>query len=300
MSGSPTAAQTPRQCPFVLDSPHGTRPASPGEAHRSDRHRVASYVPRSAHAVVLSRVQGGDVEPIQPSSTCIRLLSHDSEEHRRNIADLTQGLRRQGINAAIDQFVESDPPLSWPRWMQDQIESANYVLLIITETYARRFRGRETPGHGLGVRWEGAIITSELYYAGDDRVKFIPVVVSPVDVRLIPSPLSLTSWYVCGTPGNRDLTALLRHLRGQPALLPEPLTPPTGSAHVDSSSRDSDALQSFAIVGDCWWVMIPRHEQNAVTQWPRRPMFDARVCPRYMSPAGRALGQLRSAAWRRG
>jgi hypothetical protein len=69
----------------------------------------------------------------------------------------------------------------------DQIES-DFVLLVFTETYERRFRGRETPGRGLGVRWEGAIITSELYHTVDDRVKYIPVVVSMVDARLIPPP----------------------------------------------------------------------------------------------------------------
>jgi TIR domain len=113
--------------------------------------------------------------------------SHDSEEHRNNIVDLAQSLRQQGIDAQIDQFYESPPQLSWPMWMMDQIES-DFVLLVFTETYERRFRGRETPGRGLGVRWEGAIITSELYHAVDDRVKYIPVVVSMVDARLIPPP----------------------------------------------------------------------------------------------------------------
>jgi tetratricopeptide (TPR) repeat protein len=157
--------------------------------------------------------------------------SHDSEEHRNNIADLAQTLREQGIDAHIDQFYESPPPLSWPMWMMDQIESADFVLLAFTDTYARRFLGRETPGRGLGVRWEGAIITSELYHAVDDEVKYIPVVVSMVDARLIPPPLSLTTYYEIGAPGNRELTRLLRHLRGEPALVPKPLgAPPTPSA----------------------------------------------------------------------
>jgi hypothetical protein len=122
--------------------------------------------------------------------------------------------------------------------MADQIDDADFVLLVITETYVRRFRGRETPGRGLGVRWEGAIITSELYYDIHDRVKFIPVVISPTDARLIPAPLSLTTWYLIGTPGNRDLAPLLRHLRAEPALIPEPLG--TASAtRIDSRAADA-------------------------------------------------------------
>jgi hypothetical protein len=80
--------------------------------------------------------------------------SHDSEGHRENVADFVQELRRQGIDAWVDQF-EITPPLSWPAWMEDQIEEADFVLLVITETYVRRFRGHEEPGLGLGVRWEG-------------------------------------------------------------------------------------------------------------------------------------------------
>jgi hypothetical protein len=94
---------------------------------------------------------------------------------------------------------------------------------------------------------EGAIITSELYHAVDDRVKFIPIVVSSVDARLIPPPLSLTNWYEIGTPGNRDLTRLLQHLRGEATLIPEPLgaTPtPEDSAQAAVVLRPIDqALQ---------------------------------------------------------
>jgi tetratricopeptide (TPR) repeat protein len=149
--------------------------------------------------------------------------SHDSPEHRANILDLTQELRRAGIDAQIDHFVESAPPLSWPLWMNEQIDQADYVLVVVTETYARRFMNREQPGRGLGVRWEGAIITSELYYASDDRVKFIPVVVDASDSTHIPTPLRLTTWYNVDTIGNRNLEPLLRHLLNQPAVMPEPI-----------------------------------------------------------------------------
>jgi TIR domain len=172
--------------------------------------------------------------------------SHDSQVHRENVADFVQELRRQGIDAQVDQFVESTPPLSWPAWMTDQIEDADFVLLVITETYVRRFRGREEPGRGLGVRWEGAIITGELYSDIHDRVKFIPVIVSPTDARLIRPPLSLTTWYVIGTPGNRDLAPLLRHLRGEPALIPEPLgTVPV----IETSSRPAGAVDPSVAIG---------------------------------------------------
>lgn len=90
-----------------------------------------------------------------------------------------------------------------------------------------------------------AIITSELYYDVHDRVKFIPVIVSPTDVRLIPPPLSLTTWYVIGTPGNRELAPLLRHLRGEPALIPEPLETAPGTG---INSRSAEAVDSSTAI----------------------------------------------------
>jgi tetratricopeptide (TPR) repeat protein len=167
--------------------------------------------------------------------------SHDSPEHRANILDLTQELRRAGIDAQIDQFVESAPPLSWPLWMNEQIDHSTFVLAVVTETYARRFMNREQPGRGLGVRWEGAIITSELYYASDDRVKFIPVVVRAKDSIHIPSPLRLTTWYDIGIAGNRNLGSLLRHLLNQPAVVAEPIGPVL-NLESDNLSRSTEAI----------------------------------------------------------
>ena len=46
--------------------------------------------------------------------------------------------------------------------MRRQIKQAEFVLLVCTETYNRRFEGEE-PGRGRGVTWEGAILTQELY-----------------------------------------------------------------------------------------------------------------------------------------
>ena len=47
--------------------------------------------------------------------------------------------------------------------MMNQVDAADYVLVVCTETYYHRFRGKEKPGIGKGVVWEGAIITNELY-----------------------------------------------------------------------------------------------------------------------------------------
>src|ERR1700704_5014776 len=89
--------------------------------------------------------------------------SHDSREHGERVLGLAERLRADGFETMIDQYVEGTPPQGWPRWMLNQIDWADYILLICTEVYYRRFRGQESPGIGKGVDWEGGVIMNELY-----------------------------------------------------------------------------------------------------------------------------------------
>ncbi|MFE7892654.1 SEFIR domain-containing protein [Streptomyces sp. NPDC057412] len=146
--------------------------------------------------------------------------SHDSEEHRENVLELVQTLRRNGVNAWADFFVESSPPKNWPLWMHNQIEDADYVLVVVTETYARRFNQKEEPGVGAGVRWEGTLITSDLYYDTTDEAKYIPVLFSQEDVKHIPKALGLTNRYVISPSDDSTLTPLLRHILQSPEFIP--------------------------------------------------------------------------------
>jgi len=90
--------------------------------------------------------------------------SHDSQEHVDRVLTLSDRLRADGIDCHIDQY-EVSPPEGWAQWMVNQIEDADFVLVVCTEIYERRFRGREEPSKGLGAQWEGAIITQEIYDA---------------------------------------------------------------------------------------------------------------------------------------
>ena len=49
--------------------------------------------------------------------------------------------------------------------MVNKVEWADFVLVICTETYHQRFKGKAPVGQGKGVKWEGAILTQELYDA---------------------------------------------------------------------------------------------------------------------------------------
>lgn len=89
--------------------------------------------------------------------------SHDNPGHCDQVLALAQQLRRDGIDAWVDQF-EQSPGQGWPLWCARQILDAKYVLLICTELYRKRFLGLEEFGKGRGVKWEGKVIQNILYY----------------------------------------------------------------------------------------------------------------------------------------
>src|ERR1700740_3265477 len=64
--------------------------------------------------------------------------SHDSPEHARRVLGLAERLRKDGVNAQLDQYVAGTPPEGWPRWMLDRLDWAEFVLVVCTETYYRR------------------------------------------------------------------------------------------------------------------------------------------------------------------
>lgn len=139
--------------------------------------------------------------------------SHDSEEHRRNVLAFANRLRRDGVDAMLDQYVSS-PEEGWPRWMNRQLEQADFVVLICTETYMRRVEGREEPGRGHGVMWESNLVYQYLYNAGAVNRKFIPVLLGGGKTEHVPMPLQGVTLFDAATAAGYE--ELYRHLTMQP------------------------------------------------------------------------------------
>jgi hypothetical protein len=163
--------------------------------------------------------------------------SHDNPAHAAAVLALAQRLRREGYDAWIDQF-EPDPSMGWAAWMRDQIDRADRVLLVPTETYQRRFYGRERPDVGKGVRWEGLILTDRLYHSRPLQLR--AVLVGDAHERWIPDVIGTHTFY-------RDADDLLRHLRGEAGATPAPLAElavhPISAAAAATRSRQE--LEGF-------------------------------------------------------
>jgi hypothetical protein len=147
--------------------------------------------------------------------------SHDSREHEQHVRALSDRLRREGIECIIDQYITT-PAIGWQRWMMDEVEKADFVLIVASETYNRRFRGHEEPTKGFGAQWEGNIITQELYDANGKNLKFIPVLLDNSDAAHIPLPLRSATYY--NVTESMSYDELYYYLSNQPPYVP-PVAP---------------------------------------------------------------------------
>jgi hypothetical protein len=147
--------------------------------------------------------------------------SHDSDEHRNRVLALSERLRQDGITTILDQYVNGSPQQGWPRWMLDQLDAADTVLVIPTETYYRRFRGREEPDKGKGVDWEGALITQEIYDSRSQTLKFVPVFLSAPNEKWIPEPMRWGTYYALTS--ERAYQDLYDFLLDQAGVEPQPV-----------------------------------------------------------------------------
>lgn len=181
---------------------------------------------------------------MHPTARVFISYSHDSDTHREFVRNLANDLRRDGLDCQIDQYVNGFPPEGWQRWMENQIEQADFVLIVCTPLYLQRYRGNDPDG-GRGVNFEGVVISQTLYDHYYRNTKFIPVI--PVQGSLDDVPLPLKGYTTYTLP--RDYASLYRLLTNQHAT-PAPeiggmiyLPPETGSGLALNVNIAQQAVQ---------------------------------------------------------
>lgn len=138
--------------------------------------------------------------------------SWDSSEHIERILKLADRLRKEGVDCDIDQYShQTQLPEGWYQWMINRIQEVEFVLLICTQNYYDRFRGKGNNDVGRGVKWEGTIIIQDLYTKTLNE-KYIPVLFTESGkLEYIPEPLRSSSHYQL----DQQYEDLYRHLTKQ-------------------------------------------------------------------------------------
>ena len=144
--------------------------------------------------------------------------SHDPGNHKQSVFELSERLRKDGIDCDIDQYINGSPPQGWQRWMEQQIEDADFVLVVCTEIYLKRFKGEDRLG-GRGVNFEGALISQVLYDDFQLNTKFYPVIPDQGSIDHVPLILKSSSTYKL----DEEYESIYRILTDQPRAIPRPL-----------------------------------------------------------------------------
>lgn len=95
--------------------------------------------------------------------------SHDSADHKKWVLDFATTLRNRGIDAVLDQW-DLKPGDDLPHFMETQLDTADFAVMICTEKYVEKANA----GEG-GVGYEKMIMTSSLLSKIDSN-KVIPII----------------------------------------------------------------------------------------------------------------------------
>ena len=205
--------------------------------------------------------------------------SHDSPEHKQWVSELAASLRRNGIDAVLDQW---DLGLGddVTRFMERGIVDADRVLVICTDQYVNKANA----GEG-GVDYERMIINAELVQnLGTD--KFIPIIRQASEKEKTPTFLG-TRVYADFTNDSQfdvECEKLIRELHEMPIVQKPPLGkspfPPVESdtqltdipEQVESASEAYIAASKIVRTGDTlgWRQLIKKIREpifKSLVQW---------------------------------
>lgn len=129
------------------------------------------------------------------SITVFISYTHDSREHSARVLALANKLRTTGFDCDIDQYHTNQ---NWPAWMERKINDSDFVLVVCTPTYFRRWNNDELAGVGLGAQWESLLTRQHLYLVPGQNDRFVPTLFEPEHVGSIPKPLTNVTRVVVG------------------------------------------------------------------------------------------------------
>ena len=81
--------------------------------------------------------------------------SHDSDEHADRVLALADALCDRGIDVILDRYVHPAPAEGWPRWMDRNLDQAQFVLMELENflDFLLVFRLSEVSGSSFRRTW---------------------------------------------------------------------------------------------------------------------------------------------------
>lgn len=164
--------------------------------------------------------------------------AHESKELSDLVLNFSNYLRLRGVDSEIDQYEES-PSEGWPKWMNRQIQQADYVLVVCSKLFYERYNDFSGESSGLGVKWETNLIIQQLYELNSNNTKFIPILFEDKSKDYIPLPLRAYTHYCINDDNVDEKEKLTNRLLG----ISKSKRPALGSAYVKAKTTPLESKE---------------------------------------------------------
>ena len=177
--------------------------------------------------------------------------SHDNLEHKKWVLDLAIRLRNYGIDAILDQW-DLKPGDDLPHYMETNLASSDYVLMICTKNYV--IKANEGKG---GVGYEKMIITSNLLSSIDES-KVLPLI-KQTDSKEVPTFLKTKLYIDFSNPSDFEFNfdELVRVLHKSPLFK----KPPVGN-NPFKENQNTEELKVKTGLHELMTIIVLRFESN--------------------------------------
>jgi hypothetical protein len=152
---------------------------------------------------------------VQEAPRVFVTYAHDSPEHKEQVRRFGTFLREQiGLDVHLDQWYDN-VRRDWSAWAIEQLNNADFVLVVASPQYKRRADGAAPADEGRGSQFEAGIIRNNLTRnLRKETERVLPVVLPGRSVDDVPTFLnahSTTTFYVKDftEEGVRDLLAAI-------------------------------------------------------------------------------------------
>jgi hypothetical protein len=140
----------------------------------------------------------------------------NTSEWESQVAAFSALLRRLGIQADVDLF-HLDEPQDWTRYGPQQVERADFTLVVMSAAWAERWSGTNSPREGAGAAAEADTLRG--LFARDQEAwqrRVILVMFPEVPADLVPPDLQRVARVPVDPSEPDSFDGLIRMLTGQP------------------------------------------------------------------------------------
>lgn len=130
-------------------------------------------------------INANSSETNEDNPTVFISYSWDSQEHEDWIINLATKLCDNGVNAILDKWDLGPLGKPLPHFMENSISKSQRVICVMTPNYKKK-----TENLAGGVGYEYSIISAEIFTAGVNTSKFIPLFRSGTNAEAIPTVLN--------------------------------------------------------------------------------------------------------------